>query len=100
MKEQYELEKQILTKISSQYEGIYQIDVLKHQVVCIHSGRNLQDADGVRTLEEWLQILLERCFDEDKDMFLQIFAIRIPQICICVLYGGGLSGYRGTIWRG
>ena len=79
MKEQYELEKQILTKISSQYEGIYQIDVLKHQVVCIHSGRNLQDAGSVCTLEEWLQILLERCFAEDKDMFLQIFAITALQ---------------------
>ena len=33
MNERYELEKQILTRISSQYEGIYQIDVLKHQVV-------------------------------------------------------------------
>lgn len=54
MENDLELEDRILTMLSTQYEGIYQIDIDNDSVLCIYNRGNKFKKDGNVELEQWV----------------------------------------------
>ena len=53
MENDLELEDRILTMLSTQYEGIYQIDIDNDSVLCIYNRGNKFKKDGNVELEQY-----------------------------------------------
>ena len=66
MENDLELEDRILTMLSTQYEGIYQIDIDNDSVLCIYNRGNKFKKDGNVELEQWVQRMVDRCHYEDR----------------------------------
>lgn len=70
----YELEKRVLTMISEQYEGIYQLNLADKKVICIYDGRDAWGTDDVLDRDIWRDRLVGLCHSEDKENLQSVLA--------------------------
>ena len=75
MENDLELEDRILTMLSTQYEGIYQIDIDNDSVLCIYNRGNKFKKDGNVELEQWVQRMVDRCHYEDRGRLLDLISV-------------------------
>ena len=75
MENDLELEDRILTMLSTQYEGIYQIDIDNDSVLCIYNRGNKFKKDGNVELEQWVQRMVDRCHYEDRSRLLDLISV-------------------------
>lgn len=75
MENDLELEDRILTMLSTQYEGIYQIDIDNDSVLCIYNRGNKFKKDGNVELEQWVQRMIDRCHYEDRGRLLDLISV-------------------------
>lgn len=66
MDERLELEDRILRMLTSQYVGIYQIDIAARKVMCLHNEERALDMDEAIELDNWIQRMVDSCHCEDR----------------------------------
>ena len=66
MDERLELEDRILRMLTSQYVGIYQIDIAARKVMCLHNEERALDMDEAIELDNWIQRMVDSCNCEDR----------------------------------
>ncbi len=80
MGKNYELEKKVLAMISKQFDGIYQINMDDKSVTCIYDVKNELEEGNVLSLDDWLQILLEDCYPEDREELEKLLSEDAPSL--------------------
>lgn len=67
MDEGLELEDRILKLLSSQYAGIYQVDMSDRKVLCLHEGERAIDMNNTIELDAWIQKMTDSCHCDDRE---------------------------------
>lgn len=78
----YELEKRVLTMISRQFEGIYQINLDDKNVTCIYDVKNEVGEGSILPLDGWKRMLIEVCHFEDRENLEKLLAEDSLFLCI------------------
>ena len=82
MDKNYELEKRVLTMVSRQFEGIYQINLDDKAVTCVYDVKDEAGEGKVRSLDSWLDMLNKFCYCEDKENLGRFLAVDSLFQCI------------------
>ena len=75
MNKNYELEKRVLTIVSRQFEGIYQINLDDKAVTCVYDIKDEAGEGKVVPLDSWLDMLNKFCYCEDKENLGRLLAV-------------------------
>ncbi len=82
MNKNYELEKRVLTIVSRQFEGIYQINLDDKAVTCVYDIKDEAGEGKVVPLDSWLDMLNKFCYCEDKENLGRLLAVDSLFQCI------------------
>lgn len=78
----YELEKRVLAMISKQFEGIYQINMDDKSATCVYDVKNELGEENVLSLDDWLHMLLDDCYFEDREELEKLLSEDALSQCI------------------
>lgn len=81
MDERLELEDRILRMLTSQYVGIYQIDIAARKVMCLHNEERALDMDEAIELDNWIQRMVDSCHCEDRKKLDGLISYEAKNIC-------------------
>lgn len=69
-----ELEDRILRNLLTQYVGIYQIDIIDKEVLCLSNEERVVDTRRSMKLDTWMDRNIDMCHPDDRESLLNIIS--------------------------